>query len=341
MRAITAILLLALQGCTEKAGPEAPPSNPAPVASAPTPTPAPAPSPSAAGTADLSCGFAEAFTRSDEGGTTRLKVYEGRADPRIGGAKPLLFVSALKVNTDGTRISYHRDDPRATTRAINNMKNAMHRGRTIAEFEAVARAGWPLPRTWRVLKDNVIEKAAGTSKPCTDRDGYLVSMTSDVAVSGGWGRVGDCDQSKWIDAITVPALVLPRPSRSGGRDVPTEFDARVATNRTPVVAMTLGSHRFSFGIVGDKGPMDQLGEASVAMNRDLNGLALAVNPTSYADAVRRFQGPRSAVLLFPGAAHQLARPLTRDRVTATTQALFERWGGRQRLDRCLAELPPG
>lgn len=148
-------------------------------------------------------------------------------------------------------------------------------------------------------------------------------------------RVGDCDQSKWIDALTLPALVLPKPAR-GGR---TEFDTRTATNRTPVVGMTLDTHRFAYGIVGDKGPVDQLGEASVAMNRDLNGLPLDANPASYRDAIRRFQGPRSAILLFPGATHQLARPLTRDRVVAATQALFERWGGRPRLDACLRELP--
>ncbi len=297
----------------------------------------------AAGAQDQSCGFVPAFSRIDEGGSARVTVYEGRADPRIGGVKPLLFLTSLKGNTDGTRISYNVADPRAERLAINDVRNAMPRGRTIADFEAIARAGWmPPSTTWSILLPGVIEKDRRTGKPCIDKDGYLVSMTSDIAVAGGWNRVGDCGQDKWIDALSVNALVLPKPSKAGDRSIPTEFDARVATNRTPVVAMTLGAdRRIAYGLVGDKGPIDQRGEASVAMNRTLNGLDPADRPSNYADAKRRFQAPRSALLLFPGERNRIARPLTGDRVTAATRTLFDAWGGRARLDRCLAELPPG
>lgn len=278
------------------------------------------------------CGFRPAFTRADERGTRRVQVFEGEPDPRIGGARTLLFVSALKVNTDGTRLSYNVDDPRALTRAINDVRNAMQRGGAIADFEAVARAGWPLPRTWQVLLPGVIEKSRATGKPCVDRDGYLVSKTSEVAVDGGFARDGDCDQAKWLDALTVGALVLPRGA--------TEFTARQADNRTPVIAMTLGpAHNLAFGIVGDKGPADELGEASVAFNRALNGLPADATPVSNADAVRRFQAPRSAVLLFPGASLRLARPLDGGGVATRVGDLFTRWGGKQRLEQCLAEVP--
>lgn len=281
------------------------------------------------------CGFREAFSRPDERGTTRIRVYQGPADQALGGHRPLLFVSSLKVNTDGTRISYHRDDPRAVRLAINDVRNAMPRGRTIAEFERVAAANWPLPRTWQVLSPSVIERNSRTGKPCVDSQGYLISMTSDVSVAGGFNRVGDCDASKWIDALTVPALVLPKGQ--------TEFRARGATVRTPVVAMALGAGpaRIAYGLVGDHGPENELGEASVAMNRILNGLGPSDNPRNYRDAINRFQAPRSAILLFPGLANRLARPLAASSVHNRSKSMFERWGGEQKLRLCLRELGAG
>jgi hypothetical protein len=283
---------------------------------------------------DLACDFRPAFTRADEKGTQRVQVYQSAADSRIGGARALLFISPLKVNTDGTRKSYNARDPRARTIAINNILNAMPRGKTIAQLEAAYRAGWPLPETWTILSTGVIERNRVTGKPCIDSAGYPVSKTSEVAVRGGFARDGDCDQSKWLDALEVNALVLPKGS--------TEFEARNATNRTPVVAMTLNpARRVALGIVGDKGPVAELGEASVAMNRTLNGLPDDALPANYADAVARFQAPRSAVLLFPGAAHKVAYPLSRSSVNAATGAIFERWGGKRRLEACIAQLGQG
>src|SRR5688500_9651099 len=57
------------------------------------------------------CGFRQAFTRPDEHGTQTVVVFEGNPVPALGNARPLLFITSLKVNTDGTKISYHPDDP--------------------------------------------------------------------------------------------------------------------------------------------------------------------------------------------------------------------------------------
>lgn len=279
-----------------------------------------------------SCDLSVAFRRADERGTRTIQVFQTPPDPLLGGSRAFVFVSSLKVNTDGTRISYNARDPRARTIAINNILNAMPAGRSVAQFEDVAAAGWPLPRTWTILSSSVIERSRTTGQPCVDAKGYLVSKTSEVAVDGGFARDGDCDQAKWLDALRVNALVLPRGQ--------TEFESRGATNRTPVVAMTLNpARRLAFGLVGDKGPTNELGEASVAMNRTLNGLPADIVPANYTDAVRRFQAPRSIVLLFPGASHRIARPLTGTSVPAATGALFDRWGGQARLEACVARLP--
>jgi hypothetical protein len=277
------------------------------------------------------CGFKLAFERPDEGGSETMKVYEGAPHPALGGKRPLAFISELKVNTDGTRVSYKVDDPHAEAGAINDIINALVPGRTVEEFEAVAKAGWPSRETWKVVSPNIIEKDARTGKPCVDPEGYLVSMTADFAVEDAWDRWGDCDQSKWLDALTIPAIVLPV-----GR---TGFSARGAKIRSPAVVMTLdGPSRLAFGVVGDLGPPKELGEASVAMNAILNGLPPEDRPRTYQDAVDRFQGPRSVVLVFPGKANRPKDPITPETAGAFAQARFEAWGGAERLRACLPEL---
>src|SRR5690348_1595229 len=117
------------------------------------------------------CGLSPAFTRPDERGTQRVQVYKGAAGRGGGAMEVLAFISTLKVNTDGTRISYKVDDPRAQNGAINNIGNALRSGFTVADFERVAAAHWePVAETWRVLSANVIEKDAKTGKPCVTRD---------------------------------------------------------------------------------------------------------------------------------------------------------------------------
>lgn len=277
------------------------------------------------------CKVQRAFVRADERGTRTVPVFEGERSPALNGNRPLFFVvPSVKVNTDGTSRSYNRDDPRAQRLAINDMRNAMKRGKTIAEFEGVAAANWPLPLTWSVLLPNVIEADKASGKPCVDAQGYMVSMTSDVAVLGGFARVGDCDQSKWLDALEIPALVLP-----GGA---TQFHAREASTRSPVVAMALGTRNLAPGIVGDHGPADELGEASVEMNRMLQGLPPGTVPTSNRDAIARFQGPRSVVMVMPGNSLRLARPIDAASTATRVQALFDAWGGKAKLAECAAAI---
>lgn len=290
------------------------------------------------------CGFRPAFKQADEGGSRTVQVFQGDPVPALGNVRPLLFITSLKVNTDGTRISYHQDDvtgrrcardPGATPCAINNIRNA-YRDHTQPEsdFEAVRDPGYPSPRTWQVLDQDIIEKDAHTGKPCVSPDGYLVSMTADVAVAGGFARQGDCDQSKWIDALTVPAFVVPGQSR---------FLALGVAKRSLVVALSKSStRRVVPGIVGDVGPGDELGEASVAMNRKLNGLPETDVPKHRRDAVERFQAGPTALLIFPGAGAVLARPITGPRVAEAGNAALSKFGGADKLYGCIKdEVDPG
>jgi hypothetical protein len=286
------------------------------------------------------CGFHRAFVRQDEDGLGKIWVYEGAPSSAIGGTRPLAFVSPLKVNTDGTRISYKVDDPRAVNGAINDIRYAFNDpNRPISDFEAIAAANWkPVAQVWRVLDPEIIERDRRPGKqgrPCIDADNYIVSMTAEPAVAGGGNREGDCDQTKWIDALTVPGIVLPTPTRSH----PSEFNQRGALMRSVAVAMTLAEpRRIAFGIVGDLGPDNKLGEASVAMNRTLNGLASSDNPKSGDDADARFQASASIVFVLPGEENRLPYPVTGERASAFAKVRFDAWGGESRLQACLAEI---
>ena len=285
------------------------------------------------------CGFQPAFSQPDERGTTSVMVFRGDPVPGLGNARPLLFITSLKVNTDGTRISYHQDDPTgnncqnnpgASPCAINNIRNSYrNHTRPESDFTNIRDAGYPPETTWQVLSPSIIEKNSTTGKPCITPDGYLVSMTADVAVPGGFARQGDCDPSKWIDALTVPAIVLPTAAK---------FLNFGLKKRSLVVAVSRSAtKRVVPGLVGDFGPPNELGEATVAMNRALNGIPDTEQPKHYQDAKNRFQAGRTAVLLFPGNEFIVARPVTGGRVDNAGGAALSKFGGAEKLYRCIRD----
>jgi Fungal chitosanase of glycosyl hydrolase group 75 len=280
------------------------------------------------------CGFARAFDQPDENGSQTVHVYQGSSSAGIGGARPFAFVVAdVKVNTDGTRISYNADDPRAQTKAINDIRNAYRNpSHPIQDFEKIRDAGWqPTSKVWDVLSSAIIEKDKRPGKeglPCLDEKNYLVSMTAIRATASG--TPGDCDQSKWIDALTVPAFVLPGASK---------FQPGGASVGNVVIALSLGERRMALGIVGDTGPAKEIGEASVEMNRILNGLPAGSIPTNRVDAEKRFQGPKTILLVLPGASNRISQPINASTVNAFAEARFNAWGGRERLEACLSEIP--
>lgn len=284
-----------------------------------------------------SCGFQRLFQQGDERGTQTVQVYQGDPVPAIGNARPLLFITSLKVNTDGTKISYHEmdvtgrrcaSDPTATPCAINNIRHAFRNSqRPASDFEAIRDAGYPNPQTWQILSPQIIERNSKTGKPCVTPDGYLVSMTADVAVSGGFNSQGNCDQAKWIDALVVPTFVIPRDSRF--------FSLGVATRSAVIAFSRSETKRVVPAVVGDIGPPAELGEASVAMNRMLNGLPDTEVPRHYGDAIERFQAGPTAVLIFPGRAAVLARPITAQRVAEGGRETLAKFGGSDKVYDCI------
>jgi hypothetical protein len=284
------------------------------------------------------CGMSRAFMQPDgnaPGGATAVW-----SDPK---ATALLFIEALNVNTDGTRRSYSVDDFWGEKVALNNLCNAMSdacagldadalRARRIVTQKAHA-DGWPadLLKQTRISRSIIPFKG---DKPCPAVDGFLVSATALARPN-----VTDvCDIANYVDALTVPALVLPGKLKNK----PSGFADRGAGKGDLAVVIGPGQQASPvFAVVGDTGPGGQLGEASVALNGKL--LGKTAPPKNYNEVRGRgeFKGQswvvkRAIVLVFPKT-HDPKNPhMTVERIDADTKRRFDEWGGIARLKACAA-----
>lgn len=286
------------------------------------------------------CDMSLAFKQSDDnaaGGKTAVWVDSNKS--------ALMFVEKLNVNTDGTKRSYSVGDFWGKDNALNNLCNAMEdkcKGldtqglmqRRVLTQKAAA-ADWPkeLLAQTRISSSIIAFK---NEKPCPAVDGFLVSATA-LHVKK---IVDKCDIASYVDALATPALVIPKRPKAGV----SEFAQRGARVGDLVVAMRPGSTTPVFAVVGDSGPANSLGEASLAMNGLLlNKTAAPKNymevrgkdPFKSADA---WVAPPTAVLIFPGT-RDLEQPyMTPDRIEVATRPLFEKWGGVARLSACVKAI---
>ncbi|HEX8144147.1 MAG TPA: hypothetical protein VF553_16215 [Pyrinomonadaceae bacterium] len=258
------------------------------------------------------------------------------------GGSSLFFVESLNVNTDGTRRSYSVEDFWGKATALNNLCNAMSdrcaglntdqlRDRRITTQRAFAN-GWPADQLARTrISSSIIPFKGG--KPCPLVGGYLVSATALHRP----GVFDVCDITNYVDALEVPALVLPGNPSHGTSG----FAQRGARVGDLVVAMTPGGTTPVYAVVGDIGPPRELGEASVAMNGKL--LGKTAPPRNYDEVRGRapFVGQgwgvrRALVLIFPST-RDVANPyLTTARIDENARRRFEEWGGVARLTACAA-----
>ena len=282
---------------------------------------------SSALSAQQQCGLSVSvnFPNKDSrwGATTLLT---GEAD-----SSAIFFVEGLHTNTDGTRRSYSVEDPWGERRALNNLCNAMHnscrelqsnaeRHQRMVDVKAAEAAGWPAAALAKTrLSSNVIVMKNG--KPCDEIDGYLVSSTALRKP-----HIDDkCDLSNYVDALTVPALVIPQ-----GTNALTRRGVKVGDL---VVALAPGSDSPVYGVVGDTGDADKLGEASVAMNGQLKGLAR--KPANAVD-LKNWEISSAEIVIFPATRNQKNPYLDQSSIKATVEPLFDSWGGVRRMAACAA-----
>ena len=242
-----------------------------------------------------------------------------------GQRKIILFQTKLRVNTDGSPLSYHPQDPRGRTKALNNICNgiAVRRagqnknlcfsafGEAIRVFERWRDTDFQtVPAGFRITWQNVFAAVEENGKdvPCTFKTGefagYFGSLTSlknDLTTNKG-----ECDVNNQVNSVTVPALVL-----AGGQHPVKEFGAKVGDL---LVAFNPRTQLFSTAIIGDSGPPDNLGEGSVALNMKLLGTTTL--PANQQETFRlSIENTNVLIAIIPGSRDfRVAKPYTADNI---------------------------
>jgi hypothetical protein len=243
----------------------------------------------------------------------------------------ILFQTTLRVNTDGSPLSYHPHDLRGRDKALNNICNAIvvkragsdanlcltEFGAAIGVFEKFRDTKYQtVPDGFRITWANVLATARseGRDVPCVFTSGpfqgYFGSLTA--LQNGLTGDKGECDVNDQVNPISVPALVL-----VGGNNVVKEFGARVGDL---VVAFNPKTLRVSSAIIGDTGPRDNLGEGSVLLNMRL--LGATVPPANKAEAFTlSIENAQILVAIIPASrAFREVKPYTAENIEARVRA---------------------
>jgi hypothetical protein len=269
--------------------------------------------------------------------------------------EPAIFFSAdLDVNTDGAARSYHPDDPRGTKGiALNNIANAItaiydaqgrdvtcgdRRGECyelfISTFEAARDSGYDPTGHPTFRTDGIIpwddDPELGRWAPCRiasgPNAGYFVSQTSLIVDQSA----DECDQDRYLDALSFNAVVLPR--RAGWRS------QGIITDGGDVVALLDDeTGRLAFGINGDVGPADKIGEGSVALAAELGGAALPERAT-YRE-VQELRRLRVHYLIFPNrdVPRMTGGGFTQEDINRLGAAALAAFGGLDRLQDCVRQ----
>lgn len=240
----------------------------------------------------------------------------------------ILFQTGLRINTDGSPMSYHPQDPRGRELALNNVCNAIavrrvgasanlcltRFGEAIGVFERWRDTGYrTVPAGFRITWQNVLPavEAGGTTVPCVFQSGpfkgYFGSLTA-LKNALPRGARGECEIDNQVNPLAVPALVL-----VGGTNVVRDFGARVGDL---LVAYNPKTRLFSAAVIGDVGPEDNIGEGTVALNMRLRGTTTP--PTNKAETFRlSINDAQVLIAIIPTSrTFEEARPFTAENVGA-------------------------
>jgi hypothetical protein len=295
---------------------------------------------------------------------------------------PVTLMTVLRrvtVDADGSPRTYHPDDPHGTgtcTReagpngdvryagicALDDFASAHllvfsgARKLVKGEFETPWRNIWPLIRDRKLTpidlkqyvpsapdgyyffyaKDlNVIAlfkreiiPQASDGYPCRHDNGYFVAATT--LKQDGAAMPNGCTPSHFIDPEKIPFFVLPDDAFG---------NARVGD----VVVARLAGH-LVYGVVGDTGPLGQLGEGSIAFNQALLARSGAIDNDHDVNELDISTG-QVTVLVLGGTKSQFNGDYSRENVEAVGRREFARWNGdpsnpTARLDACFRQAAP-
>src|SRR5262249_20326869 len=148
------------------------------------------------------------------------------------------------------------------------------RDRELKPIDLAARFGAAVPRGLYMFyaKDRELSVVMSREIIEVDRDGYPCRHGAESRYPGyfvaattlsqrGAPRPDGCAPAQYLDAEQTPFFVLPGPTFG-----------HIAVGDIVVGRFVLGTQkRIAYGVVGDTGPFDQIGEASIAFNQTLLG----------------------------------------------------------------------
>ena len=261
----------------------------------------------------LSCTFsitAQNYTVAQSGVATPQNKKVLLLKEPTGQKSVILFQTNLRVNTDGSPLSYHPQDPRGKVKALNNVCNAIavrkgnsdnnlcisSYGEAIGVFEQWRNSNYQtVPQGYRITWDKVLPptKENGVTIPCVFKTGaYIGYFGSLTALKNDLtADKGECEINDQVNPMTVPALVL-----LGGQNVVKDYGAKVGdllVAYNPVTKISVSA------IIGDTGPKDNLGEGSVYLNMKL--LGKTVPPINKAETYQlSIETTKILVAIIPG-----------------------------------------
>jgi Fungal chitosanase of glycosyl hydrolase group 75 len=183
-----------------------------------------------------------------------------------------------------------------------------------------------------LFRDNIIPKDRA-GYPCRYdaadgvRNGYFVSSTT--LENGSAARADGCAVHRYLDAETVPYVVLPL----GG----------FGQVRVGDIAIVQSKDRTAYAIVGDEGPGTKLGEASIALNAKLLGKSGEPLVTMKDTWAIDIQGRAVSLLVLGGTNKSLNGDYSPRNIEAVARQELKRWNGdgdpMTRFDACKTAAP--
>jgi hypothetical protein len=202
--------------------------------------------------------------------------------------KAMFWVRPMEIDADGAPNAYHRDDPHGDRGlAIEHIGYGMRIEKNgvripyIAKkednaawlelYQRIVENGWKAPDGYSVEIFGFAKDENGDV--CVAPDGRLVSSTSIILKRDG----GMCDQSRYIDALKFPGIVVPNRAKdeeavaNADPFVAPPFAAKGVRRGDLAVVFNPRTGRWKGALVHDTGPRDKLGEGSIRLAMDLTG----------------------------------------------------------------------
>lgn len=313
----------------------------------------------------------------------RFLVGKDAADPLKRQA--VFAKRRLAVNTDGAENSYHSDKINAddpSIGAINIICNAdvklyerslwtwFRRPQPVKCYRDSGVSVEPrYMEIYKAIKDNdwkpaqghriefnwniLVKKEGGTSwfskwfewdRPCVNERGFFVSKTKLTH----YAPKQQCDQRAYLDANEEKAVVLPQHwlAEWQASDVPrwaSFLPGDVVVAYRPAEGEQ--PELWVYGVVGDTGPLQKFGEATLAFNWQVLRKTGVIREKvrTYKDALSVdtdvLKPSQIPLLVLEGTAPALGGDYSAANVEAQARKEFAKWGGEARFKACLDAMP--